>query len=100
MKIEKKREDFQVTAYVTKSTSYGIIDKQDGVELDVTLEMDFDKQYGWFEIHDVETGGDDWYASGGIWVKGNKVVDYDGVFSLSDFIIDKLKAWGYDVSDL
>ena len=100
MKIEKKREDFQVTAYVTKSTSYGIIDKQDGVELDVTLEMDFDKQYGWFEISDVETGGDDWYSSGGIWVKGNKVVDYDGVFSLSDFIIDKLKAWGYDVSDL
>ena len=100
MKIEKKREDFQVTAYVTKSTSYGIIDKQDGVELDVTLEMDFDKQYGWFEISDVETGGDDWYSSGGIWVEGNKVVDYDGVFSLSDFIIDKLKAWGYDVSDL
>jgi hypothetical protein len=100
MKIEKKSEDFQVTAYVTKSTSYGIIDKQDGVELDVTLEMDFDEQYGWFEISDVETGGDDWYASGGIWVKGNKVVDYDGVFSLSDFIIDKLKEWGYDVSDL
>jgi hypothetical protein len=100
MKIEKKSEDFQVTAYVTKSTSYGIIDKQDGVELDVTLEMDFDEQYGWFEVYDVETGGDDWYASGGIWVKGNKVVDYDGVFSLSDFIIDKLKEWGYDVSDL
>ena len=100
MKIEKKSEDFQVTAYVTKSTSYGIIDKQDGVELDVTLEMDFDEQYGWFEISDVETGGYGWYASGGIWVKGNKVVDYDGVFSLSDFIIDKLKEWGYDVSDL
>jgi hypothetical protein len=100
MKIEKKSEDFQVTAYVTKSTSYGIIDKQDGVELDVTLEMDFDEQYGWFEVYDVETGGDDWYASGGIWVKGNKVVDYDGVFSLSDFIISKLEEWGYDVSDL
>ena len=56
--------------------------------------------YGWFELYDIETGGDEWYAEGGLWLEGNVVTEYDGVFALPPAITDKLKEWGYDVSEV
>ena len=50
--------------------------------------------HGWDETHER------WYAEGGLWFKGKTLVDYDGVFSLSHAIIDKLEENGYDVSEM
>jgi hypothetical protein len=97
-----KKEKFKVTKNLNMQTSFGIIpgSKQNGVLLDVSLEVDPSKQYGWFEFYDEETGGDRWYASGGIWFIGTAVTDYDGIFELPEFIMDKLEDWGYDLSTL
>jgi hypothetical protein len=85
--------NFLVTRIVTKQNSFGVLDKAE-VELNVTIEIQ-DDGYGWFEYYDVETSGERFYAEGGLWFEGEELVDYDGVFSLSDFIINKLESWGY-----
>jgi hypothetical protein len=91
MKIE-----FEVTENLALENSFGIIKDEDNVVLHITINVDDD--YGYFELYDIETGGDDWYAEGGLWFEGNKLVDYDGVYSLLTSIIDKLKELGYDMS--
>ena len=50
---------------------------------------------GWFEVYDIETGGDDWYAEGCLDFDGMDLVGYDGCFCLPDVVIDKLKSLGY-----
>ena len=48
---------------------------------------------GYFE-HDVY--GDE--LGGGLWFEGKKLVDYDGVYSLPDEVIEGLEKLGYDAS--
>jgi len=48
-----------------------------------------------FEHNEV---GDDW--GGGIWIKGKKVTDYDGVSELPRGVLKTLRALGYDVSEV
>ena len=49
---------------------------------------------GCFEFYDVETNGEDTYAEGGLWFEedqnGLTLVDYDGVYELPMFILEKL----------
>jgi hypothetical protein len=91
------KHEFEVIANVNKQTSYGIIDKESGVKLQVIVGLRDDNPLrGWFELYDIETQGEDWYAEGGLWFNDKKeLVDYDGVFSLSSFVIDKLEELGY-----
>ena len=49
---------------------------------------------GWFEMYDEESGGEDYYAEGRLEFDGNKLVGYDGVFSLDENIIDCVKKMG------
>ena len=93
------RIDFKVTTDMRMETSHGSYGHQKAVELDVTIGFK-DDTYGWFEICDVETGGDNWYAEGGIWMYNGVVTDYDGVFELPDFIVNKLNELGIDTSEL
>jgi hypothetical protein len=51
-------------------------------------------------VSDIETGGDEWYAEGGLQIEDNAVTGYDGVFALPTAVTDKLKEWGYDVSEV
>jgi hypothetical protein len=94
-----KKETFEVAIPLQLENSFGVIKAENSVKVEVTIGIN-SIDYGWFELYDVETGGDDWYAEGGIWFQGNKVTDYDGVFALPTCILDKLKEWGYDVSDV
>ncbi len=64
------------------------------------VEWDKEREHGWFEIYDEESGGEDYYAEGGLSFDGNKLYDYDGVFSLDDEVLKCLKEWGADVSDI
>jgi hypothetical protein len=93
----KREETFEVVRYINRQNSVGVLNEKDNVKLTVTVTMDTEKGSGGFEFYDDETGGEDWYAEGGIWLhKENKeqVCDYDGVFDLPDFIKDKLNEWG------
>tara|TARA_R100000734_G_C3280027_1_gene73870 strand:- start:533 stop:790 length:258 start_codon:yes stop_codon:yes gene_type:complete len=53
---------------------------------------------GWFELYDEGSGGDYYYAEGGLWFEGKELVDYDGVFELDDEVIKCLEDWGADIS--
>ena len=53
---------------------------------------------GWWQI---DGNGGEHCESGGLWFDGNKkLTDYDGTFSLPEYISDKLKEHGYDTSYL
>jgi|688.fasta_scaffold842831_2 hypothetical protein len=71
-----------------------------GTELEVTVGIK-NEGYGWFELYDVETGGERVYAEGGLWFskEGDTTYlrDYDGVFELPDYIMDKLVEMGYSM---
>ena len=94
-----KKETFQVVQALSLENSFGILKEDNSVTLEVTVAIN-NPTYGWFELYDIETGGDEWYAEGGLWLEGNVVTEYDGVFALPPAITDKLKEWGYDVSEV
>jgi hypothetical protein len=94
-----QRVEFQATESLILENSFRNIKKQKDVVLDVTIGIN-SETYGYFEFYDVESGGEDWYAEGGIWIENNVITGYDGVFALPTFITDKLKEMGYDVTEV
>lgn len=93
-----KTTTFQTTINLQLENSFGVIDKQDDVIIEINMSVKDD--YGSFELYDIDTGGDKWYAEGGIWIQDNVITDYDGVFELLPPIIQQLKDWGYDTSGI
>ena len=71
-----------------------------GREMEVTVGIK-NENYGWFELYDEETGGEYIYAEGGLWFAEHEgetcLTDYDGVFELPDYVMNKLAEWGYNV---
>lgn len=94
------KETFKVNTPVALETSYAVIDKSDDEEMEITVGVDDEKQYGFFEMYDTKTGGERFYAEGGLWFDGKTLIDYDGVFCISEHVLTKLKELGYDVSDM
>jgi hypothetical protein len=95
----KTQIEFFTTESLSLENSFGTIKEQQNIELQITIGINSD-DYGWFELYDVQTGGEDWYAEGGLELDGMSVVGYDGVFALPVAITDKLKEMGYDVSEV
>jgi len=93
-------ESFKVVDGLIRQTSYGVVDKEKDVVISVSVGYRAEDNYGWFEFYDEKSGGDQWYAEGGLWFNGLELVDYDGVFSLSSFIADFLEKKGFDVEDM
>jgi hypothetical protein len=92
---------FTAKENLSLENSYGTLAQQNDVKLNVTVGIDDLKgQRGWYELYDIETGGEEWYAEGGLWFEGNVLTGYDGMFSLPQFILDKLKELGYDVTEM
>ena len=79
-------------------TSYGVLDSERGVEVEFSIELDED--YGSFEIYDIESGGENWYAEGELWFEDNTLIDYDGVSELPKEIINKLNELGINTSEI
>ena len=95
----KSFEDtFKVVNGLIRETSYGVIEKEDDVIINVSVGYRAEDNYGWFEFYDEKSGGEQWYAEGGLWFGGLDLTDYDGVFSLPSFIMSYLKKKGFDVS--
>ena len=100
MKNYNKKETFKVNSPVVMETSNAVIDKSPNEELEVTVGVSDDDEYGFFEIYDTKSGGNRFYGEGGLWFKGKTLTDYDGVFEISDHVIKKLTEWGYDTSEI
>ena len=101
----RKQETFETSQALSLENSFGTIKQDNSVALEVTVGVEIDEQYhvpvrGWFEVSDIETGGNEWYAEGSLGFDGNQVIDYDGVFALPTTVTNKLKEWGYDVSEV
>ena len=69
-----------------------------GVEVEFSIELD--GEYGSFEIYDVDSGGENWYAGGGLYFEGDTLTEYDGVSELPVEIINKLNELGFDTGQL
>lgn len=87
-------------ADLSLDNSFGTIASQKNVAIQFTLGIHEGHETGWFEFYDVETGGEDWYAEGGLWFDEGGVWDYDGVYSLPTEIIMKLKSMGFNTDDI
>ena len=73
----------------------------DGVDYELDIKDTADnKQEGYFEYYDEESGGEDMYAEGSIWVENGKVRDYDGVFELPEVILEWLNQFNINTEDL
>ena len=96
--MNRKQETFPAIQTISLENSFTTL-KTANVELEITVGIN-SEDYGWFELYDVETGGEEWHAEGGLWIENNVVTGYDGVFSLPIAVINKLKEWGYDVSEV
>ena len=101
MNTETKHKQYTktTTEHLTYENSFGVIREQKEVKLNCTLGIK-DSTYGWFEIYDEESGGDDWHAEGGLWFNNKDVTDYDGVFSLPSGVLELLKENGYNTEEV
>lgn len=97
MKIENFTETFEAIKGLSLETSYGRVLSEKDVVLEVTIGYDAEKEYGYFEFYDVKTGGDKWYAEGGLWFENEELYDYDGVFALPPFVWEMLEKKGFNV---
>jgi hypothetical protein len=97
MKIENFSETFEAIKGLSLETAYGRIRSEKDVVIEVTIGYDAEKEYGYFEFYDVKTGGDKWYAEGGLWFDNEELIDYDGVFELPTFVWEKLEEKGFNV---
>ena len=94
-----KELQFKGTEYLSMENSFGVIRESEKVELNITFWF-HDGCIG-YELYDDATDGDEWYAEGYIqYNEDNEIEDYDGVFSLPDSIIEKLKELGYNTEYL
>lgn len=83
-----------------EETSFGVTDKQKGVKVSFqVVKKEDEADYGFFEIYDVPSDGEHWYAEGGLWFEGDTLIDYDGVFDLPEEVLDILESEGIDVTD-
>ena len=95
----KKEIRKTVKQTLQSENSFGVVRKEKDVEMEFIVRLPYQSHYGSF-MFDTETGGDNWYAEGGMWFTGNELTDYDGVFSLSKVILDILEENGYDVKEV
>ena len=96
---------FQVERNCGRENSFGPVGERKTVMLNVSVwlpdeVLNDEDQYGSFEFYDLEEQGGQFYAEGGLWFTNGSLTDYDGMFSLSDFILDAIEGEGFDVSEM
>jgi len=72
----------------------------DGVDYELAIDTEMDEQQGWYEYYDEESGGDDVYGEGGLWLEDNSVTDYDGCFELPEVILGWLKQFNISTEEI
>lgn len=66
-------------------TSAYVLDEAKNVEMRVTVGLR-DESYGYFEVYDIPSDGDRFYAEGSLIFEDRKLVDYDGCGELPDIV--------------
>ncbi|MHA1988509.1 MAG: hypothetical protein ACW98D_17905 [Promethearchaeota archaeon] len=99
MAIKAEKHEFEATVGLSLSNSFATLKTENNVKLQCTLGIK-DQFNGWFEIYDIETGGESWYAEGCIEFHRQYVVGYDGCFDLPSPIKEKLVELGYSLEEL
>ena len=100
MRTYERQETFQVESPVRLETSCSVIDSSPNELLSITVGVDTEDAYGFFEIYDLATGGVRFYCEGGLWFEDKKLIDYDGVFEISQHVTKKLNEWGFNTSEV
>lgn len=87
--------NFSETQFVSWAGTWGSTEPVE-VTMEYQIEINFEINYGWFEMFAIGEHHGQYYASGGIWLnkQNTEVIDYDGVYDLSSTIKDQLKQWG------
>ena len=94
IKMEILEKQFKKTSYVGwESSMTPHIEREERVMV-YNVGWDKERERGWFEMYDEESSGEDYYAEGGLCFDGNTLVDYDGVFTLSDDVVKCIKSMG------
>tara|TARA_R110000765_G_scaffold133349_3_gene232118 strand:- start:12592 stop:12903 length:312 start_codon:yes stop_codon:yes gene_type:complete len=96
---DKLVKKFSVVEYVRHETSYGSTEAEKRT-MNYEIEWNKDQSRGWYEIYDEESGGEDYYAEGILTFEGNELIDYDGVFELSEHTLNTLEEMGADVEEM
>ncbi len=91
-----REETWKEVRTLVSQTAYGINGINENPTISITVGIKECGTRGYFEYYDV-SDPDRWHSEGGLWFRGNKLVDYDGVGCLSSFVEDKLKEWGYEI---
>ena len=98
------KKEITWTDYVSLSleNSFGSIKKQNDIAVEFTIGIHESGESGWFELYDIESGGNEWYAEGKVFMDETLryIVDYDGVFSIPEQILDKFEEWGYKTEEV
>lgn len=97
--MEKARYEFEAIENLQLENSFTVLKKEENIVLNCTVGIN-DETYGWFEVYDKKTEGNEWYAEGGIWFKNKVVTDYDGVFALPRCIVSKLEELGFNCEEV
>ena len=83
---------------ITFTEDIGRLDKDAEMQLEVNI--DTEREYGHFELYDVDEGGMLYYEEGGLWFEGKELVDYDGTPCIHDRVLDILDEWDIDTQNM
>ena len=97
--MEKQTYTFEAYESLSMENSFGTVKKEDNIKLNVSVGIN-SEDYGWFEIYDIESGGNNWYAEGGLQIEGKAITGYDGVFALPVCVTKRLNELGYDTTEV
>ena len=92
------KEKVKEVEYVNYQTSFSSTEPQSRT-MNYEIWWDRDNNYGGFELYDEESGGEDYYAEGGLWFDEDTLTDYDGMFEIPATVVDTLKKMGANVKD-
>ena len=93
----KKVIEWEAVQNVAMETSYGLMHPR--IQRTMNYAISIGDDHSWFEMHDEESGGEDFYAEGVLEFNGKRLTGYDGVFELPDEIVNKIVELGY-IDDL
>ena len=101
MSEDGMKETWEIVSGVYEENSFGITREESKVTLTFNVSVrersDDGTQRGSFEWY---SDDERWYAAGGLWFRDGELTDYDGVFNLSDAILEKLYEHGFDVVEM
>ena len=88
----------EITTVSFYENSFGRVSEPTKVKMDVSIYID--GEHAGFEIYDVESGGDEFYAEGMLEIVDNVLYGYDGIFELPDYLLEMLEDMNVNVDEI